>query len=371
MKKSRQLLSTVNDQRGATAVVVAIVITVLIAFVALATDVGYLSVTKNELQNIADAAALAGSGELGNIYNGLSYDDQQVLTLDENQVVAIRSIAKDVVGEGKNRAAGKNIVINDSDIFINKWPGTSVTTNDYTRPNAVRVTARRDSSANGPISTFFAKIFGVDTLEVSADATAALTGLASGNPTFPVGISKHWFDVHDGEWCNKGITLHPTGDKDKDGDGYADSCAGWHTYKDWNDYKAWPANASKLRDILDGLREGTFEIPLTYPGDEYVFIGGDVASAFDEMQALFNQADKENFNGVEGWKVSIPVYDSEDCGNPSGNIRIVGFATALITEVIGPPDKVINAIIQCDYVEIGKGGGPGYGTSGTISNLVE
>jgi hypothetical protein len=363
MKTSRQLISKFNNQRGATAVVIAIVITVLIGFVALATDIGYVSITKNELQNIADAAALAGAGELGNIYKGLTYDEQQVLTLDANGIDAIKSSAKDVVGEGKNRAGGGNIIIDDGDIFINRWPGTSVNSNGYNRPNAVRVTARKDSSANGPISTFFAKIFGIQTLDVSADATAALTGLTSGKPPFPVGISKHWFDVHSDDWCDRPLKLHPTGD--------IDSCAGWHTYKDWNDYQAWPSNAAKLKNILEGLRDDTFEIPFTEIGDEFVFIGGDVASDFDEMQALFSQAVKEEVDGEYGWKVSIPIYDSEDCSNPSGNIRILGFATALITDVIGPPSKTINAKVKCDYVITGKGSGSDYGCLGTIPTLVE
>ena len=363
MKTSRQLILKLHNQKGATAVVIAIVMAALIGIVALAIDVGYVAVTKNELQNIADAAALASAGELGNIYQGLTYDEQQVLYLDDNGVDAIKSTAKDVVGEGKNRAGGEDIIIDNGDIFINKWSGTSFNSDDYSQPNAVRVTARRDSSANGPISTFFAKIFGIETLDVSADATAALSGLGSAHPHFPVGISKYWFDVHHDDWCDRGIKLHPTGD--------IDSCAGWHTYKDWKDYQAWPSNAEKLKDILDGLRDGTFEIPLTEFRDEFVFIGGDVASSFDEMQALFDQAEKESVDGQYGWKVSIPVYDSEDCSNPSGNIRIVGFATALITEVIGPPDKIINATVKCDYVEIGKGIGSEYGSLGTIPTLVE
>ena len=122
MKTSRQLILKLHDQKGATAVVIAIVMAALIGIVALAIDVGYVAVTKNELQNIADAAALAGAGELGNVYQGLTYDNQQVFYLDDNGVDAIKSTAKDVVGEGKNRAGGKNIIIDDGDIFINKWP---------------------------------------------------------------------------------------------------------------------------------------------------------------------------------------------------------------------------------------------------------
>jgi len=359
MKTSRQLILKLHNQKGATAVVIAIVMAALIGFVALAIDVGYVAVTKNELQNIADAATLAGAGQLGNIYQGLTYDEQQVLSLYVNDVSAIKIEAKSVVGDEKNQAGGEYIDIYDVDIFINKWPETSVDSNNYNQPNAVRVKARRDSSSNnGPISTFFAKIFGIETLDVSADATAALTGLGSCSPQLPVGIAKYWFDVHD-PFCDRDIKLHPTGD--------LDSCAGWHTYKDWKDYKAWPANAAKLKKILDGLDDGTFEIPETYPGDEYVFIGGDVASRFDEMQALYDK--KKDENGK--WEVTIPVYDYEDCSNPHGNIMIVGLASAVVTEVIGPPDKIITATIKCDYVKIGKGSGAEYGSLGTIPTLVE
>lgn len=359
MKTSRQLISKFNNQRGVTAVVIAIVITVLIGFVSLATDVGYVSLTKNELQNIADAAALAGTGELGNIYQGLTYDNQQVLSLDDNDVDAIRSTAKDVVGEGKNRAGGEDIIIDDGDIFINKWPGTSVNSNDYNQPNAVRVTARRDSSANGPISTFFAKIFGIGTLDVSADATAALTGLGEA-PTIPVGISEYWMDdSHWGEdpdsFCNQPIRLHPTGD--------LEGCAGWHTYKDW------PANSAKLRQIIEDM---TGMDPKDYPkgaiGEEFVYIGGDVANIFDAVQALYNA--KKDIRG--NWDVILPVYDSEDCSNPSGRIKTVGFVAATITSVTGPPDpKVINAEIICEYISFGDGGGEDNGALGTIPTLVE
>lgn len=357
MKTSRQLISKFNNQRGATAVVIAIVITVLIGFVALATDIGYVSVTKNELQNIADAAALAGAGELGNVYQGLTYDNQQVLYLDDNGVDAIKFTAKDVVGEGKNRAGGKNIIIDDGDIFINKWPGTSVHSNDYNQPNAVRVTARRDSSANGPISTFFAKIFGIETLDVSADATAALTGLGEA-PTIPVGISKFWMDPSN--WggdkpCDQPIRLHPTGD--------LEGCAGWHTYKDW------PSNSAKLNQILGDM---TGMDPKDYPkgaiGEEFVYIGGDVANIFDAVQALYDA--KKDESGE--WDVILPVYDSEDCSNPSGRIKTVGFVAATITGVTGPPDpKEINAEIICEYITFGDGGGDDNGALGTIPTLVE
>ena len=58
MLKLKKLLPVANNNRGVTIVIVAIFLVVLIGFVALAVDVGYMYVTRNELQNVADAAAV-------------------------------------------------------------------------------------------------------------------------------------------------------------------------------------------------------------------------------------------------------------------------------------------------------------------------
>jgi Flp pilus assembly protein TadG len=60
MKKQRIVL-LVNNQRGVSAVVIAICLFMLVAFVALALDTIHLVVARNELQNAADAGALAGA----------------------------------------------------------------------------------------------------------------------------------------------------------------------------------------------------------------------------------------------------------------------------------------------------------------------
>ena len=48
-----------RDQRGASAVLIALLLVVLLGIAALAIDLGYLYVTRYELQNVADSAALA------------------------------------------------------------------------------------------------------------------------------------------------------------------------------------------------------------------------------------------------------------------------------------------------------------------------
>ena len=58
-------------------------------------------------------------------------------------------------------------------------------------PRAVRVITRRDSAANGPISTFLARIIGFTSVSVTAVATAQLNPvsvMAPGDMDAPFGI---------------------------------------------------------------------------------------------------------------------------------------------------------------------------------------
>ena len=53
-----------SDRRGAILVLAAIVMIVLLAFVAMTVDVGFVELTRTQLQSAADAGALAGAMEL-------------------------------------------------------------------------------------------------------------------------------------------------------------------------------------------------------------------------------------------------------------------------------------------------------------------
>ncbi len=62
-------MKRLTGQRGVVLPLVAILLIVLLAFAAIAVDLGYMHVVKNELQNAADAAALAGAAVLFNPSN--------------------------------------------------------------------------------------------------------------------------------------------------------------------------------------------------------------------------------------------------------------------------------------------------------------
>ncbi|MFC1513249.1 pilus assembly protein TadG-related protein [Thermodesulfobacteriota bacterium] len=404
-----------QDQIGATVITVVLVLTFLIGVVAFALNIGYRHVTRNELQNIADGAALAAARQLGVLYQGMTYEEQQVYNPNNNgDAVLIRNVAQDV--GLSNEAASKSIVIVAADILIGRWspsqpPEIRFTTPDpLLRPNAVRVTARRETGFgnNDPISTFFSWAIGVEEIGVRATAIAALTGQSTSEPgelELPIGISKAWFDTNPGEVCGDQIKFSPTVDPD--------ACGGWTSW----DYGA---NDVTLRRILDG--EEDYLSPGTVAGDSiFNFIGGDLSTVtFDALLSLFQrqgsdvdlmgdwiydglgnqiQFASEAEGGVplyesdgvtpllypdgsernkHAWETGVVVYAPTDgsepnCDNVNQSQKIVGFARVKLTDVLGPPDKLILGFIECDSFDQADsrgGGGEAFGLMGSIPGLV-
>ncbi len=353
------LQKSLRDQKGVALIFAALAGLMLIAGIALAVDAGYYMVTRNELQNAADAAALAAARKLGTIYEPMSYADQQAYDASSD-APAIVAAAKSTAL--LNKAAGQNITILDADIVIGRWNATTkILTPTLLQPDAVGVVSRRDTSnpVNGPITTIFAKALGINTMNVFANATAALTSASTIEPgnLIPIGISQQWFDK---DFCDQPIKFYPTNTPE--------GCAGW------NVYTRWPASESYLRKtILEGWLAGSFTPPGASIGDEFVFIGGTLGDqAFNAFKDLFDHMKTRDGDGDDNaWTTSVLVYKSADCSNPSGRMEVAGFATAVITSVVPPPTKVINAKVICENVEPGRGGGGTYGTKGSIPGLVQ
>jgi Flp pilus assembly protein TadG len=356
------------NQKGQVLIIVVIAFIALLAFAALALDVGNLMVTKNELQNISDGASLAATRRLGSIYETMPYADQQTYNCSAD-APAIISVAQEV--GTMNIAAGVNITINAADVEIGQWnSGTKVFTPTYSQPDAVRVRARRDSSANGPIATFFARILGINTMDVSATGTAALTAESTAGPgglPVPVGISRRWFEDRAAfNFCNQPIRFYPTNDPS--------SCAGWHVYDRYSNM-----NDRVLRDTISDIEAGSYESPETIAYvTRYEFGGGTMSiQTFAAMKSLFdsrkvlNDGTIDNDTDSTTWTTGVPVFDSSDCSNPHGSTFIVGFATIVITNVQDSPVHQIDGYVICNNVEPGRGGGGEYGTKGSIPGLVQ
>ena len=197
--------SRLNNQKGATAPIVALLLLfVFIPFADFTLDIGHLYVARNELQNAADAAALAGAAEL--------YDADFT-----------------TVNTGANKVAYDAAVQNNSEgiaVEVNGWTDSTVTDNVHdiqrghwafklgsvTKPyfkasnstafvsiagvstealnadddfiNAVYVKVRRETFS---VIMFFARIFNIDFFPMSATAVAYL-GYAGSLEPFDVDL---------------------------------------------------------------------------------------------------------------------------------------------------------------------------------------
>lgn len=143
-----------RDRKASTAIVVALCLTMLLAFAALAIDFTYLRIVQLQAQNAADAAAYAGMVAL-----------RETNDADEAVLLGELVAAEHTVG------GAPAIVTMD----VGEWDfDTESYSSGGAAPNSVSATViRSQGDAGGPIA-FIGPALGWDFTQVSADATAAI-----------------------------------------------------------------------------------------------------------------------------------------------------------------------------------------------------
>ncbi|WP_291931933.1 TadG family pilus assembly protein [Limnohabitans sp.] len=178
-----------KSQKGAVSVLVALTLPVLVGAGALAVDLAYLHVVRNELQNDADAAALAGARKL--YTQGASALNWSGAASTASNAIAL------------NRAAGHALA--DGQIQTGYWDTTQTATGLQGLPMtpgandapAVQVSlGKSDGQNQGPVRTFLASIWGVFSKPVRVTAVAGVSSPGTILPggLFPFGISKCMYD---------------------------------------------------------------------------------------------------------------------------------------------------------------------------------
>ena len=143
----------------------------LMAMLAFAVDLGYLYVARNEMQRSADAAALAGAWEL--LDEGALSGNGSVSTLDSNaRAEAAQFAALNPILQAVPSLDQQDIVVgflaNPSD------PAIAIDQSGVNVPNTVWVRVRRNSTQNGAVPLFMAKVLGIDSIALQTEATASL-----------------------------------------------------------------------------------------------------------------------------------------------------------------------------------------------------
>lgn len=192
IKMQRKTRAQSGQQKGTVTVIVALFLPMLIGAGALVVDLAYLYVVRSELQNDADAAALAGARSLYK-KTGANLD-------------WVGAASKAQAAIALNRADGQ--ALNQGQVQTGFWDITQAVAGLQPLPAipsgtdapAVQVSVSRSDGQNqGPVQTFLASIWGISNKPVRATAVAGVTspGLVQPGGLFPFAMSecmykKYW-----------------------------------------------------------------------------------------------------------------------------------------------------------------------------------
>ena len=340
-----------KKQDGVTLVLVAILLLLFIGFAALAIDVSHLYAVRNQLQNAADAGALAGARILFNNDYSINEDALDVAeeAAEKNKAMAeggtksVEVIHSETASEVE---FGHWSFGSTTDLKKGFYPADSVPESPYNiigidedvldadkdYINAIRLVARRKAS---PAVSFFARIFGHESFELSATAVGyrGFAGnLVPGEADLPIVIPKSKLgDLSLGFMTTSGDTL-------------------W-----WTDFSQPAANVSQqsITDIIqDEDNPGQNPNPLIL-GETIGINNGQIDNAFSgnytDLMDLWadgevngspiNVLETASYNGEWPeipWYVTIPVGDDTGGVSPGQGVPFVGVANV---EILWIADK--------------------------------
>ncbi len=162
-------------RRGATAVLLLLLLVPLLAFTAFCIDIGWISLTKSELQNAADASAKAGARQLLDHYTDYLAPvnaDRTGAVLDAQTSAKTYSA---LYASYNSAGDAPSITLRSQDIQIGFTDASGAfIANSSAYPNTVQLIARRDHLANNPLKLFFARVLGRSDSELSVNASSTV-----------------------------------------------------------------------------------------------------------------------------------------------------------------------------------------------------
>jgi Flp pilus assembly protein TadG len=348
MKKTLRAtnLSRVRDQSGVTIILVAILMFVFLGIAALAVDLSNLYVVRNELQNAADAGALAGArflyNDAGTLVNEganqIAYDAaiaNKALTLagaipvDVNWTAGQNSDANVDIQRGHWSFGTRTFTANASLLPVNLVSVSDEELDtynpDYPFINAVRVVARRQGTK---AASFFARVFGREGFEMSAEAVAYIgftKDLGPGEADQPIAICSQSIlfkdeDDNDVYQCNIGRMLNSGSNTATSNTG------GWTNFSQ----PCVTANRSSLEPLICG--SGNTDI-ISF-GEGIGAVNGVQDITFRDLETCWETAADSKGDGIPDtiWQITLPVIDCP--GNAVSNCApMIGAVTVKVVWV--------------------------------------
>jgi Flp pilus assembly protein TadG len=339
----------IDGERGATLILVAFGMIGFLGFAALAVDIGYLMVVRNQLQNAADAAALGGAMKLYTATTGPNWSDaeaQATATIPLNTVTNT-ALANGLVQSGYYNLSGS-------------VPGLHATQGSGDAP-AVQVTLSKSSGNNGgPVSLFFAPVLGIRTASVAANAVAveSFPGSVGPGQLFPTAIAKclydnFWDSTNNQPKTGAACPVQPVGCPLNPGNpGNALGCefcigSAYHyppcESGEWSSFAFDTNDVPTVRGLIANGNPSALSI-----GDDIWIEPGTKNTIYTAAQALI------------GTKVAFPIVSGDLTSK--GEQPITGFACLTIDDSVGASSKyiLVHMSMGC-LLALGGPGGPNYG----------
>jgi Flp pilus assembly protein TadG len=327
---------------------VAVLMVPLLGMVSFMVDYGYLTVVRTNLQKAADGAALAGVMDLIPADNGSQ-------NFDKARHTAVRFANFNMGYEAKlnpnDGSVSYGFTVLQDDIVTGKYDpetvnGTGPVTLDSSSGvihNTMRVTLRRDGSANSPVTMFFAQVIGIQNQDVTATATAALrrpSQVRAGTYVLPFALPQEYWDS-----IGPGHQLTIFSDDNQLGEGtngktvnVTDPETAQEIPGNWGTVNLG-ASANSTSDMVDQIKNG-----LSQNNIDALYSEGRISTNSELPLPFYSNANtglsqgmKDGVYAIIGETRLIPIYDhiTSDKLNIAGNnaeFNIVHWGVVRVTE---------------------------------------
>jgi Flp pilus assembly protein TadG len=355
------------------AITFAIWLTFLIGIVALAFDIGHILIVRNELQNGADAAALAGANCLNKTAAGTA-DCTNISSATLNWTIAANKATNSIA---LNKSDGTGLIDGTAQYgYWNVNGGTAlqpttlsplgpctvvagIMTTPCDKP-AVMVTLSRAGGTNGgPVASLVASMFGGTRIPISASAVAVLSspGKVLQGSLVPMAINKCMYDLY---WNS--ATGSPTTATSIDLNGVPQVIGQPWEVRIGSSYHypncesgQWTSFALDVNDVptVRNLINNGNPTPLQI-GDQTWIEPGTKSSLYDDLSAKYPTP--------PGADVTVAVVDNPLGWSTNTQTPIVAYAGFHI-DAVNKTDKYVQGHFIKGAMTSGAGGiGPSYGT---------
>ena len=168
-----------RDESGMSYVFIGMSMMAFLSASMLAIDVGMLMTARNQAQNSADAGSLAGA-------TALVMDDYANRTSSGPAVVSA------LAGATANQVMRTNVSVTPADVEFPNDPAGN--------PSRVKVTVYRQAARGNPVATLVAQLFGINSADIVATATAEAAPANSATCIKPFTIPDRWTERQTPSW---------------------------------------------------------------------------------------------------------------------------------------------------------------------------